>query len=177
MCGFLNSEGGSLFFGIRDDGTIIGLIPPLENSQVLDQLLQQLDTDLRQIYPPPIDPRDNKLLYTIRIHKISPPHDPAIAAENLIRAQSAMHNPPYPLVAEMMAENAIILQIDVAAGHHPIYFECTTLVAAAAWKRYDSSVRAMTPAELIERLTRPVKTARDAIRLHCKAFLEATASL
>ena len=170
-CAFLNSEGGSLFFGIRDDGTIIGLIPPLNNPQALDQLLQQLDTDLRSIYPAPND-RNNKLLYTIMIN-----HDPLTAAENLNRAQSAIHHPAYPPVAETMAENAIILQIDVSTGHHPVYFKCTTQVAAAAWKRYDSSVHAMPPAELVERIAQPVNKALDAIRSHCKAILEATASL
>src|SRR3989338_5055541 len=113
VCAFLNSEGGTLFFGIRDDGTILGLLPPADNPQALDHLLQMLDADLRKIYPRPLDPEDNSILYTLTIHRLSTHPDPEVAAHHFALAQSAVHHPPFSPVSETLSEHAIVLQIEV----------------------------------------------------------------
>ena len=176
VCAFLNSEGGKLFFGIRDDGTILGLVPPADNPQALDQLQQQLDADLRRIYPRPLDPEDNSILYTITIHRLSTHPDPEVASHHLASARSAIHQPPYPPVSETLPDNAIVLQIDVPSGSHPLYFE-TRGGVPAAWKRHDSSVHIVPPDEIIERLTRPARHAKEKIAQYCAALIQSTASL
>ena len=176
VCAFLNSEGGTLFFGIRDDGTILGLVPPADNPQALDQLQQQLDADLRRIYPRPLDPKDNSILYTVTIHRLSAHPNPEVASHHLASARSAIHQPPYPPVSETLADNAIVLQIDVPSGSHPLYFE-TRGGVPAAWKRHDSSVHIVPPDEIIERLTRPARHAKEKIAQYCAALIQSTASL
>eukprot|EP00005_Dracoamoeba_jomungandri_P002603 CAMPEP_0174257250 /NCGR_PEP_ID=MMETSP0439-20130205/6412_1 /TAXON_ID=0 /ORGANISM="Stereomyxa ramosa, Strain Chinc5" /LENGTH=1081 /DNA_ID=CAMNT_0015340255 /DNA_START=174 /DNA_END=3419 /DNA_ORIENTATION=+ len=147
---FLNSAGGTIHFGIQDDGTIIGL--PL-NRKERDTLRLRIDAVVGGFLPQ-VDP------YLVRTEfiKVEVPHkrkskrtDPQEKDEEEI---NRLENIPAPHSQSIL----YVVEVRVLQGRAPVYFSSKS--ASSAYIRREGSVTKMSYSMIEERkrLGRPINT-------------------
>ena len=66
VCGFLNSEGGTLYFGVSDDGKVLGI---KVDSALEETLREDVDFAVRSLIEPEVDPSE----YSVNFARIMKP--------------------------------------------------------------------------------------------------------